>query len=53
MLHESASFMDALTSQPVTAPAKRKKKSPTNKPSNSPTSPTITAPKLQVCLYKN
>ncbi|XP_055954086.1 serine/threonine-protein phosphatase 1 regulatory subunit 10-like isoform X2 [Argiope bruennichi] len=51
MLHESASFMDALTSLPATAPTKRKKKQPPNKPSNSPTSPTITAPKLQ--FYKD
>ncbi|CAL1269525.1 unnamed protein product [Larinioides sclopetarius] len=51
MLHESASFMDALISQPANAPVKRKKKQPGNKPSNSPTSPTITAPKLQ--FYKD
>ncbi|GFY57056.1 hypothetical protein TNIN_465692 [Trichonephila inaurata madagascariensis] len=50
MLHESASFMDALTSQPPVV-TKRKKKATTNKLPNSPTSPTIAAPKLQ--FYKD
>ncbi|GIY53347.1 hypothetical protein CDAR_39612 [Caerostris darwini] len=52
MLHESASFIDALTSQPSTTLAKRKKKgAASNKLTNSPTSPTIVAPKLQ--FYKD
>ncbi|GFT82755.1 hypothetical protein NPIL_57941 [Nephila pilipes] len=50
VLQESASFMDALTSQP-TAIVKRKKKATANKSPNAPTSPTIAAPKLQ--FYKD
>ncbi|GFR26369.1 hypothetical protein TNCT_449722 [Trichonephila clavata] len=50
MLHESASFMDALTSQPPVV-TKRKKKATANKLPNAPTSPTIAAPKLQ--FYKD
>ncbi|XP_035221646.1 serine/threonine-protein phosphatase 1 regulatory subunit 10-like isoform X3 [Stegodyphus dumicola] len=50
VLHESASFMDALISQPI-VPVKRKKKVQPNKAATSPTSPTLTAPKLQ--FYKD
>ncbi|XP_015903412.1 serine/threonine-protein phosphatase 1 regulatory subunit 10 isoform X2 [Parasteatoda tepidariorum] len=51
ILHESASFMDALTSQPVAPIKKRKKTSLPNKAATSPTSPTLAAPKLQ--FYKD